>query len=1010
MLSSRYITIIVAFFLLSCRVAVPAFGQLGIALDVEKPKEFENRVLRSEKSDQKKFSLPKRFIQNTITHYNYFFNANNKLNEVLEKAKTSFTDDYSDLIPFYNFTLDATAADSIELDSISYKARTGIVLHDLRGDWVDNLYLLWGASYYLKQQFDSAQLMFQFINYAFAEKEKDGYYKTIGSAMDGNSALSISTKEKNSLPRRVFSEPPSRNDAFLWQIRNHLAQDQFTEASGLILTLKSDPHFPGRLTKDLEEVQAFSFYKQKMWDSAAAHLEKALSNATNKGEMARWEYLLAQLYEMTSKTTEAETWYTKSIGHTTDPIMDIYARLALVRVNKDSGKDYIEKNIATLLKMARRDKYQDFRDIIYYMAAQIELERDNIDGALPLLIKSTKYASNNASQRNKAFLQLAELSFKKRKYRQSYNFYDSLQLGDPIIKDPEALLARKDILSKLANNIEIIERQDSLQRIAAMPEDERKSYIKKLVRQLRKQHGLKDEGTETTVKKFSSSEETSPSLFGENNKKGDWYFYNKNSRQKGLADFTSKWGKRINTDDWRRSDVFSSGGVKSRSDQLQDLTGGGLEAVVDENAEITFETLFDNLPLTPETIQQSNDSIQYALFGLGMIYIQQLEDCPSGTETLEDLRKRFPEFTRMDEVLFNLYYCYNKQGETRLANDAKKIMEQQFADSKLTTVVTTGKSPDADKKEQESAATLTYEKVYDLFLEGNFSEAVALKKAADSTYGSNHWTPQLLYIEAVYYIKQREDSMAAVILGNITMKFERTPIANKARTLLNVLNRREEIENELRNMVINMPEQDTTTRYRQIDITPTPVKDSARVITEPVVVKTKPLTDSLTNQQQQPVKPANNEVAGKLKVIDSLAKQQPVKPVSTDPTFAFDSEAPHYVIILLTKVDPIFVNEAKNAFSRYNRDTYYNKQMQAELIEIDTDNRLLLISPFKNAPEAMTYIDQTRPKTANEIIPWLKGGKYSYSIITDKNLEILKNYKDLDKYKQFLDKNIPGKF
>ena len=84
--------------------------------------------------------------------------------------------------------------------------------------------------------------------------------------------------------------------------------------------------------------------------------------------------------------------------------------------------------------------------------------------------------------------------------------------------------------------------------------------------------------------------------------------------------------------------------------------------------------------------------------------------------------------------------------------------------------------------------------------------------------------------------------------------------------------------------------------------------------------------------------------------------------------------------------------------------------MQAELIEIDTANRLLLISPFKNATEALAYIDQTRPKTASEIIPWLKGGKYSYSIITDKNLEILKNSKDLDKYKKFLDKNVPGKF
>ena len=61
------------------------------------------------------------------------------------------------------------------------------------------------------------------------------------------------------------------------------------------------------------EVQAYWFYKQNMWDSAAAHLANALSNATNKQEQARWEYLLAQLYEMTGQYKEAEDYYTKAI-------------------------------------------------------------------------------------------------------------------------------------------------------------------------------------------------------------------------------------------------------------------------------------------------------------------------------------------------------------------------------------------------------------------------------------------------------------------------------------------------------------------------------------------------------------------------------------------------------------------------------------------------------------------------------------------------------------------------
>lgn len=985
----RYTGITTVLFFIFCQFATPAFGQLGIALDVKKPKEFENRVLRSEKSDQKKFSLSKRFVQNTITHYNYYFNATNKLNEILERAKESFKDDYSELIPFYNYTLDVTAADSLQLDSVSYKAQTGIVLHDLRSDWADNMYLLWGASYYFKQQFDSAHLMFQFINYAFAEKEKDGYYRTIGSARDGNSAMNISTKEKNSLTKRIFSEPPSRNDAFIWQIRNYLARDRFTEAASLIQALKNDPLFPKRLYNDLEEVQAYSFYKQKMWDSSAAHLENALSNATTKGEKARWEYLLGQLYEITDKNDIAEKWYSQSIGHTTDPIMDVYARLGMVRVNKDSTENYIEKNVATLLKMAKRDKYLDYRDIIYYMAAQVELARNNIDGALPLLLKSTKYTANNPAQRNTAFLQLAELSFIKRQYRQSYNFYDSLQIGDPSIKDPEAIAARKEILAKLANSSEIIERQDSLQHLAAMPEDERKSYIKKLVRKLRKEQGLKDEGVVTTKKIPSKDEAPAPSLFADNNKKGEWYFYNKTSRQKGLTDFQTKWGKRGNEDNWRRSGAVNMGG-KRRADAAGIEQQNAENANTNENAEITFDLLNDRVPLTPEKMQVSNDSVQTAMFDLGVLYVQQLEDCTAGTETLDSLRIRFPKHPNMEEVLFNLYYCHNKNGETTKAESIKKTMSQQYAGSKLTTIVTTGK--DAQVEEKNAAATKTYEKIYDLFIEGNFIEAIAQKKVADSIYGSNHWTPQLLYIEAVYYIKQRQDTVATAVLSKIVNQFQGTTLANKAMTLMEVLARRSQIEEELRNMVITRPTEDSISQQSEIITTNKPIS------TLPPVTK-----DSLIGKLSAP------PVVTSKPTLDTVTRQ-PVKQVPSGVAYRFETEAPHYVVIVLTKVDPIFVNEAKNAFARYNRDTYYNKQMQAELIEIDSANRLLLISPFKNAAEAITYVDQTRPKTANEILPWLKGGKYTYSIITDKNLVILRGSKDLDKYKQFLDTNVPGKF
>ena len=113
---------------------------------------------------------------------------------------------------------------------------------------------------------------------------------------------------------------------------------------------------------------------------------------------------------------------------------------------------------------------------------------------------------------------------------------------------------------------------------------------------------------------------------------------------------------------------------------------------------------------------------------------------------------------------------------------------------------------------------------------------------------------------------------------------------------------------------------------------------------------------------------------------------------------------------MLDKVDPVFSNEAKNAFFRYNRETYYNKTYTVELFQLDDDNRLMLMSSFNDAQDAVNYVEKTRPKTATEIIPWLKGGKYTFTIITESNLQLLKTSKDMEAYKNFLEQHLPGKF
>ncbi|HSF45022.1 MAG TPA: hypothetical protein VLA58_03400, partial [Chitinophagaceae bacterium] len=96
-------------------------AQPGATVNLNKPKKYENRVLASEKSGDTKFNVVKKANQNLNTRYNFFFNSERKLADIMTNARSSFRDDFYNLLPFYNYSLDATASQKKDLDSIKMK-------------------------------------------------------------------------------------------------------------------------------------------------------------------------------------------------------------------------------------------------------------------------------------------------------------------------------------------------------------------------------------------------------------------------------------------------------------------------------------------------------------------------------------------------------------------------------------------------------------------------------------------------------------------------------------------------------------------------------------------------------------------------------------------------------------------------------------------------------------------------------------------------------------------------
>ena len=126
-------------------------------------------------------------------------------------------------------------------------------------------------------------------------------------------------------------------------------------------------------------------------------------------------------------------------------------------------------------------------------------------------------------------------------------------------------------------------------------------------------------------------------------------------------------------------------------------------------------------------------------------------------------------------------------------------------------------------------------------------------------------------------------------------------------------------------------------------------------------------------------------------------------------SFRWESDKPHYVIMILTKVDGVYVNEAKNAFARYNREKFSNKPVTINKDVLDGDRALLVFEPFPSPEDAITYYDKI-VKAAPSEVSWLQPGKYSFMVISGNNLQLLKTNKDMNAYKTLLKNVYPGKF
>ena len=216
-------------------------------------------------------------------------------------------------------------------------------------------------------------------------------------------------------------------------------------------------------------------------------LISAIDLVSGKRTKYRLTFLLAQLYAKTNNGSLATENFQKVIRMRPPYDVEFYARINIAGVFDVNSMDPAKMK-KELEKMLRDTKNVDFQDQIYYALGNMAMKEGKEEEALEYYHKSATAISQNQNQRGRSFLALATYYFDKPDFIKSGMYYDStVYFLDPAFPEYKEIQEKSQNLNALVSQLNIIQREDSLQKIARMNESQRNVLISSLIAQATKE-------------------------------------------------------------------------------------------------------------------------------------------------------------------------------------------------------------------------------------------------------------------------------------------------------------------------------------------------------------------------------------------------------------------------------------------------------------------------------------------------------------------------------------------
>jgi len=907
----------------------------------------------------RKNTFTRRVYHNMTAHYNAWWNGNESLKEGVKALAVAHKDNYTEVLPVFQYgTKDDAQSINPQMDRAIEKGAKVIKMHSIfiKGKefirWIDDSYLLIGKAQFYKQDYLASIRTFNYI---------------------------ISQYKYNEI----------RFDAMIWLARCYTQTGEFTTAETMLDQVKNKidaGEAPEKYKKHLMLAYADCLIKQKSYSASKEYLSMAINLNKNSKTRTRLRFILAQIAQRGGDMTQASELYRKVIRKNPTYEMAFNAKINLAMCFESStgdSKDIIKK----LKKMIRDSKNKEFLDQVYYALAQIYLKEKNYDEAVKMLRLSVSSSVANNNQKSLSSLTIADIYYDRNDYINAQAYYDtSLTFLPNTYPNYKTIKSKSEVLTKLVKNIKIAELEDSLQTMASLPDAQRTAKIQGAINKYRveKAEKKRQEDMGKGVGPAINTASQSGGVFG--NKDANWYFYNPATLNFGYNEFIRKWGNRKLEDNWRLSNKQATdfGITENKKDDDEDAEESAVRKdSLPKGAMDPENPLFysKDIPITKEKLDRSNKKLSDAMFNIGLIYFEGLNDSEKSIEAFEKFMKRFPEDNHTLSTYYQMYRIYNQKEDATKKKTYKDLILSKFPESDYAKIIS---DPEYYKQilAKNSESKQYYETTYKSFQKGEYNQTISRSREADKTLKlyNPESGPKFMYIESLSLGKvYGVDSL----LSGFNRLAKRYP---------------ESAANVLATQLIELINKNSNIQYTFASTTP--VKPNSSSNTK---VESKQAKNNITpNKSESKEEPKEKKDAKDAKDLKNTQNEQVKKDESENTEYTgiykWKSDVEQFMLISANS-KKTNINILKIKISDFCRKNNPNDNLEITSILLDETNHLITVSKFPNAQAAMQFYKAITTDTY--VFGSIEPSAYEIFPVSTENFPTFYRIKNTDEYLQF---------